>query len=347
MTAGEAEKATLMVDPTEVEDSSATHAGAESSEVAEAPAAEVQADCDDDKDDDPDLPTFLEEREARKELVERSDKVEGWLEENLQGNSSNKDEEDKMPDVLEKMDQYKRLKDSQIMQALPDLCQQAEFHKEKGNEKMKEGRYMEAYNVYKTGFDLFKDFTRVMLDHDSKRLVVILYSNASQALLKCEDVQDASTDGARQMADKALELEPTNTKALFRRGMAYAKGGDTNLALDDFQQVLRLDPENVAARKEIRALQAVRKEQKRSKEEAPEHKALRLETAAKKAMEAMGSAKDIRDKALIKVKDAEAALAVAQNEAKRAEEELEKAHSQAEEAEAIAKEARRLANGES
>eukprot|EP00746_Dinoflagellata_sp_MGD_P072378 gnl/MRDRNA2_/MRDRNA2_29383_c0_seq1.p1 gnl/MRDRNA2_/MRDRNA2_29383_c0~~gnl/MRDRNA2_/MRDRNA2_29383_c0_seq1.p1 ORF type:complete len:348 (+),score=116.83 gnl/MRDRNA2_/MRDRNA2_29383_c0_seq1:59-1102(+) len=347
MTAGEAENVIVTVDPAEVEDSSATHTGAESTEPAQVTAAEVQADCDEKEEDGPDLPTFLEEREAMQKLVERSDKVEGWLEENLHGSGSTKDEDEKMPDVLEKMDQYKRLKDSQISQALPDLCQQAEFHKERGNEKMKEGKYIDAYNAYKAGFDLFKDFTRIMLDQDSKRLVVILYSNASQALLKCQDIQDASTDGARQMADKALELEPGNTKALFRRGMAYAKGGDTNLALDDFQQVLRLDPENVAARKEIRALQAVRKEQKRLKEETLEHKALRLETAAEKAVEAMGTAKDIRDKALLKVKDAEAALVVAQDEAKRAEEELLKAQSQVEEAEAIAKEARGLANGES
>lgn len=340
MTADESANMTTTVDQAEGEGSGATCVGAVASD--EAANVNAIANQDQSEDDSPDLPTFLEERDAAHKLQERGEKVEGWLDENLTGSRTGNDEEDRMPNVLEKMDQYKRIKDSQITNALPDLCQQAELHKEKGNEMIKDGKFLEAFEAYKKGIDLFKDFTKVMLDADAKRLAVALYSNASQALLKCDDIQNASTDGARQMADKALELEPTNTKALFRRGMAYAKGGDTNLALDDFQQVLRLDPESTAAKKEIRAIQVARREEKRSKEETPEQKALRLETTAKRMVDGKDEAESIRDKALVRVKDAEHALAMAQHAAKKAEEDLLKVRKQAEEAEAAAKEARRL-----
>lgn len=339
MTAGEAENLTMTVEQAQDEVKSDAAAN-----------AMVAAGQDESEDDSPDLPTFAEEREERLRLQEREDKVEGWLEENLKSPDADhdgKDEEQRMPDVLENIDQYKRIKDSQISNALPDLCQQAGFHKDRGNEMMKDGKFLEACNAYAQGIDLFKDFTKAMFDHDAKRLAVALYSNSSQALLKLEDVQDASTEGARTMADKALELEPTNTKALFRRGMAYAKGGDTNLALDDFQQVLRLDPDNAAARKEIRAIQAARREERRAKEETPEQKAIRLEAVLKHMVDARNEAGRIRDQAVTKVKDAEHALAAAQNAANKAQEELLKAQKQTEDAETAAKEARRLANGES
>lgn len=339
MTAGESENLTMTVEQAQDE--------VKSDAAANAMVAVGQ---DESEDDSPDLPTFAEEREVRLRLQEREDKVEDWLEENLKSPDADhggKDEEQRMPDVLENIDQYKRIKDSQISNALPDLCQQAGFHKDRGNEMMKDGKFLEACNAYAQGIDLFKDFTKAMFDHDAKRLAVALYSNSSQALLKLEDVQDASTEGARTMADKALELEPTNTKALFRRGMAYAKGGDTNLALDDFQQVLRLDPDNAAARKEIRAIQAARREERRAKEETPEQKAVRLEAVLKRMVDARAEAGRIRDQALTKVKDAEHALTAAQNAANKAQEELLKAQKQTEDAETAAKEARRLANGES
>lgn len=340
MTAGEAENVILTVDQAASEgDGDACVGAGVADQIAKANEGNSG-------NDSPDLPTFLEEREERQKLQDHSDHVEGLLEETFKGIGATKDEEEKMPDVLEKMDQYKRIKDNQISQALPDLCQQAEFHKERGNEKMKESKFTDAFNAYKAGFDLFQDFAKVMLDSDARRLVVALYSNASQALLKCDGVQDASTEGARQMAEKALDLEPTNTKALFRRGLAYAKGGDTNLALDDFQQVMRLDPENTAARKEIRTLQAARREQKRSKEETLEQKALRLETEATRAVGARDEANLVREKAVVKVEEAEAALAAAQCAAQKAEEDFQKAQKKAGEAEAAAKEARRQVNGE-
>lgn len=69
--------------------------------------------------------------------------------------------------------------------------------------------------------------------------------------MRCPHAVGAATDGARCMAEKALELEPTCIKALFRRGCAHANASDWNLARDDFQHVLRLEPGNEGARREL------------------------------------------------------------------------------------------------
>eukprot|EP00913_Durusdinium_trenchii_P011308 g10620.t1 len=56
--------------------------------------------------------------------------------------------------------------------------------------------------------------------------------------------------------DRALSVDPCNTRALFRRGCAYSNAQGWLLARKDFEQVLRLEPNNEAARRELEKLEA-------------------------------------------------------------------------------------------
>ncbi|CAE7465657.1 PGA [Symbiodinium sp. CCMP2592] len=62
-------------------------------------------------------------------------------------------------------------------------------------------------------------------------------------------------EGADQNSDLALSVDPNNTRALFRRGCAYSNAKGWLLARKDFEQVLRLEPNNEAARRELEKLE--------------------------------------------------------------------------------------------
>ena len=51
--------------------------------------------------------------------------------------------------------------------------------------------------------------------------------------------------------DKALAIDAKNEKGLFRRGQAYFGQKDYDLAKNDFNAVLQLDPNNKAAKNQL------------------------------------------------------------------------------------------------
>lgn len=65
------------------------------------------------------------------------------------------------------------------------------------------------------------------------------HSNSAMCFLKLEKWSDA-----RQAASLALELQPSNTKALFRRALAALRGGDSDTAIEDLKRCKTLDPSN-------------------------------------------------------------------------------------------------------
>ena len=56
---------------------------------------------------------------------------------------------------------------------------------------------------------------------------------------------------ARNMCNKVLEERSDVPKAFFRRGEALIQLKDFELAMNDFQMVIDLDPENKAARNKV------------------------------------------------------------------------------------------------
>lgn len=44
-----------------------------------------------------------------------------------------------------------------------------------------------------------------------------------------------------------MEIEPNNVKALYRRGLSYLSAGEPAAALNDFNRVREIEPDNKAA----------------------------------------------------------------------------------------------------
>ncbi|CAE8631312.1 unnamed protein product [Polarella glacialis] len=181
---------------------------------------------------------------------------------------------------------------------LEDVMRAAEEDKAQGTSLFQSGQYFAAYQAWKRGIDAFESFEPERLNEEAMRIAVALCCNAAQALLKCPEVNGADTEIAAAMADKALTMDPSNVKALFRRGCAYANAQGWLLARKDFEQVLRLDPQNDAARGELEKME------QHLPPAAPEALARRQEEAAAAALVTVP-------------KDPASALRMAQQEAER------------------------------
>lgn len=66
---------------------------------------------------------------------------------------------------------------------------------------------------------------------------------------------------ARNACTDALEISPNNEKALFRRGQANLALAAPELALQDFEEVLKINEKNTAAANQILACKKLHKEQ--------------------------------------------------------------------------------------
>lgn len=66
---------------------------------------------------------------------------------------------------------------------------------------------------------------------------------------------------AKNAASSALEIDPKNEKALFRRGQALLATAEAHLAAKDFQEVLNIDPNNKAAQAQLAVCHKSMKEQ--------------------------------------------------------------------------------------
>jgi tetratricopeptide (TPR) repeat protein len=56
----------------------------------------------------------------------------------------------------------------------------------------------------------------------------------------------------------AIGLDPRRSELFDERGRAYAKGGDLDRAIADFEEALRLDPADVDARGDLGQARAAR-----------------------------------------------------------------------------------------
>uniref|UniRef100_A0A7N6FCY4 peptidylprolyl isomerase n=1 Tax=Anabas testudineus TaxID=64144 RepID=A0A7N6FCY4_ANATE len=120
--------------------------------------------------------------------------------------------------------------------------------KHKGNQYFKAGRYYQALVQYQriicwlemecgTGREQQKriqDF--VLTAHLNLALCFLRIKEFSQVVENC---------------NKVIELDENNEKALYRRGEARLLRNEFSLAMEDFQQVLQVNPSNRAARAQI------------------------------------------------------------------------------------------------
>jgi len=95
------------------------------------------------------------------------------------------------------------------------------------------------------------------LSEDDKKLALALLCNGAMAKLKINE-----PDGAKFDCSKALELDATNVKALFRRGKAKLALGEHDAAMEDAARVLELDSSNKEAETLKRQAELEKRKQK-------------------------------------------------------------------------------------
>jgi tetratricopeptide (TPR) repeat protein len=164
---------------------------------------------------------------------------------------------------------------------LADSVKAAEKYKAAGNQSFADGKFENALDEYQRAVDCFAEHGPSVLFSNSaaKKMLVTCFCNMAQACLKLgtgDDVQRGA-DGARIMADRALELDPTNVKARFRRGCSHMLISDWERARSDFEAVLRVEPNNDAAKRELRS---VLKHQRSERESAAPQKPSREKVMA-------------------------------------------------------------------
>lgn len=91
---------------------------------------------------------------------------------------------------------------------------------------------------------------------ERKSLLLASHSNLALCYLKLNEHFEA-----KNAATSALEIDPKNEKALFRRGQALLALGEAHQAIKDFSEVLQLDPSNKAAQSQLAICQKSIREQ--------------------------------------------------------------------------------------
>jgi len=129
-----------------------------------------------------------------------------------------------------------------------EKIQQAKIQKEKGTGYFTSNKLNLAIKMYRKVFE-FIDITSDF-EGDFKKardnIALTTYLNLALCYLKTDQSVQA-----KEQCNKALELDPHNEKALFRRGQAYLDLASPEFAIEDFQEVLKIQPKNTAASKQI------------------------------------------------------------------------------------------------
>ncbi|XP_013743844.2 tetratricopeptide repeat protein 1 isoform X2 [Brassica napus] len=130
--------------------------------------------------------------------------------------------------------------------------------KMEGNKLFGNGLYEDALSKYELALQFAQEFP------ESVDLRSICHSNRAICYLKLGKYAEAIKE-----CTKAIELNPSYTKALVRRAEAHEKLEHFEEALTDLKRILELDPSNDQARKGIRRLEPLAAEKReKMKEEA-------------------------------------------------------------------------------
>lgn len=144
-----------------------------------------------------------------------------------------------------------------------DALLSAVSHKVSGNDYFKVGDLDNAVRSYRRGTNALKNFNQQNSgDEQIKSLLITLQTNLSMVTYKQEKYKMS-----RDLANKALDIDVMNVKALYRRAMAHGSLGDLESARDDLRAALKGEPNNVAVKKELIAVKKILDERK-AKEKA-------------------------------------------------------------------------------
>ncbi|KAE8296352.1 Peptidyl-prolyl cis-trans isomerase FKBP4 [Larimichthys crocea] len=152
---------------------------------------------------------------------------------------------------------FEKAKESWEMNTVEKL-EQSGIVKEKGTQYFKEGKYKQASVQYKRIVSWLEHESGLSEEDEkkAKALRLAAHLNLAMCYLKLQEPNQAL-----ESCDKALELDASNEKALFRKGEALFGMKEFDRAKDDFQQVVQLYPANKAAKSQVVLCQKRLKEQ--------------------------------------------------------------------------------------
>ncbi|XP_026222183.1 peptidyl-prolyl cis-trans isomerase FKBP4 [Anabas testudineus] len=156
-----------------------------------------------------------------------------------------------------KLSAFEKAKESWEMTTAEKL-EQSGIVKEKGTQYFKEGKYKQASVQYKRIVSWLEHESGLSEEDEkkAKALQLAAHLNLAMCYLKLQEPNQAL-----EHCDKALEIDDSNEKALFRRGEALFGMKEFDRARDDFQRVLQLYPANKAAKSQVVLCQKSIKEQ--------------------------------------------------------------------------------------
>jgi FK506-binding protein 4/5 len=129
-----------------------------------------------------------------------------------------------------------------------EACKKA---KEEGNELFRQSKWKRAHKKYKKAAG-FIEAGYSMKDEEKAEadpLKLVCHLNMAACNLKLKEYKSVLED-----CKKALEIEPKNIKALFRRGQALSALDDWKEAQSTFDKALELEPDNKDVKREIALL---------------------------------------------------------------------------------------------
>ncbi|NXA38236.1 FKBP4 isomerase, partial [Eudromia elegans] len=208
--------------------------------------------------DNYDLPHGLEKAIQK---MEKSEESVFYLKPNYGFGSAGKEKFQIPPDAeLQyevKLINFEKAKESWEMKTEEKL-EQSSIVKERGTQYFKEGKYKRATLQYKKIVSWLEHESGLSDEEDAKAksLRLAAHLNLAMCHLKLKEYSQALEN-----CNKALELDSSNEKGLFRRGEAHLAVNDFELARDDFQKVIQLYPSNKAAKVQLITCQQKIREQ--------------------------------------------------------------------------------------
>ena len=128
-----------------------------------------------------------------------------------------------------------------------EKLEQALKLKDEGTQLFKDQKYDEAFNSYKKAIDFINDET----EFNEQKLSI--YLNLSLSANKMNQWMESN-----QYSKSALEIDDKNIKALYRHGISSKELSNLDDAMDSFNKILEIEPDNKLAQQNVK--QVVKKQ---------------------------------------------------------------------------------------
>ncbi|XP_005091067.1 peptidyl-prolyl cis-trans isomerase FKBP4 isoform X2 [Aplysia californica] len=129
-----------------------------------------------------------------------------------------------------------------------EKLEQAEIRKAKGTDFFKKGLTEKALANYNTILDYLDSESTLDGEEKTRRDALVLAArlNLAACQLKLGD-----NPSVIEHCNEALEIQKDSAKAYFRRAQAHQNRKDFDLAIEDYQEVIALEPNNKAAKNQM------------------------------------------------------------------------------------------------